>query len=68
MQSDFLARGYPRELVLDAAQKVRAREQDELLRTHEKGGDTFKGITAAIDFTALAPDIKCIIHRHWHIK
>lgn len=51
----------------DAARKARLRERDELLRAHEKEGETFKGITAAIDYTPLALKIKHTIYGHWHI-
>lgn len=66
MQENFLSRGYPRNIVSDAARKAQVRNRQELLSVTLRD-ESFKGITAAIDFTPLAPAIKRIIHKHWHL-
>lgn len=66
MQEDFIQRGYPVNLVSDAAEKARLRDRLELLQLKEPS-ETFKGITAAIDYTPQSFEIKSIIHKHWHL-
>lgn len=61
-----MERGYPRKLIFDAASKALRSDRQELLLNKEQNC-TFKGITAAIDHTPLAHDIKKIIFRHWHL-
>lgn len=67
MQNDFLDRGFPKDLVADAVKKASMRKREELLNTKKKTGEGFKGITTAIDYTPLTPEIKHIIFQHWHI-
>lgn len=66
MFHDFIQRGYPERLLRDAFKRAASRDRTEILQ----GGwirDTFKGVTAAIDYTQRAAEIKQIIHKHWHI-
>lgn len=54
-------------MVADAVELASRKKREELLYTKEKGSDVFKGITAALDYTPLTPEIKRIIYRRWHI-
>lgn len=67
MEKDFLDRGYPRTLIRDAIRKANRVDRKELLTYKEKDLSTFKGITAALDYTPLTSKIKQIVTRHWHL-
>lgn len=67
MKKDFLKCSYPAQLVHDAATRADGVEQIDLLRYKEKDLESFKWITAALDFTPLVSKIKHIIKQHWHL-
>lgn len=67
MKEDFLNRGYPAQLIYDAAARAHGVEWSDLFKYKQKDGVRFKGITATLDFTPLASKIKYIIKQHWHL-
>lgn len=67
MQKDFYNRGYLMGLIRDAAKEAAKLERRELLQYKKSDDATYKGITAAFDFTPLAAQIKKMVARHWHL-
>lgn len=67
MQRDFLARGYPKEIVQDASRQAKEWDRKDLLTTSTRESPQFKGITVALDLTPLAEHIKRIVLKHWHL-
>lgn len=67
MQRDFCRWGYPSDLVRDAAKQASVTPREKFLQYRRKEDVTYKGITAALDFTPLATQIKRIVNTHWHM-
>lgn len=69
MQRDFCRRGYPSDLVRNAARRASMTPREKCLQYRRKEDVIYKGIMAALDFTPPPPTmpIKRIVAAHWHM-